>query len=104
MTKTTTPQKNSPKVEIYSIPAHPLCDMAKEILRSYNIRWHEIDISRKVALREEMIERSGGKRSIPQIIINNQPIGDFDDIARLDINGELAPLLQSEGEAANKAS
>jgi glutaredoxin 3 len=46
------------------------------------------------ALREEMMTRSNGRRSVPQIFIGNTHVGGFDDLSALDQAGGLIPLLQ----------
>ena len=46
--------------------------------------------------RQEMIERSGGRRTVPQIFIDGRHIGGFDDLSALDANGELDRLLATK--------
>ena len=78
---------------IYSTPMCPYCVRAKRLLEKKKVSYEEIDISRVPELRDQMIEKSGGRRSVPQIFINDQHIGGFDDLYALDMAGKLDPLL-----------
>lgn len=83
------------KVVIYSAAHCPFCVRAKELLQRKNVHYSEISIDKDERKRDEMIERSG-KRTVPQIFINDQPIGGFDDLWALEQKGELDQLLESE--------
>jgi len=80
------------KVEIYSHPACGYCRQAKGLLNARGIEYQDLNVGHAPHLVAQMIERTGG-RTFPQIIINNQPIGGFDDLHRLDQNQELTALL-----------
>lgn len=82
------------KVEIYSTPVCPYCTRAKSLLQSKGQDYEEIDISLSPQVRDEMMSRSGGRRTVPQIFINNTHIGGFDDLHALDQKGGLDPLLK----------
>jgi glutaredoxin 3 len=80
------------RVLIYTTSYCPYCHGAKALLRSKNVPFEEIDVTHDPARREEM-ERLSGGRTVPQIFIDGQPIGGFDDARRLDRLGELDRLL-----------
>jgi glutaredoxin 3 len=82
-------------VVIYTKDYCPYCVKAKALLKRRNIAFKEIDISHDAALQQEMIEKSGGRRSVPQIFINGNAIGGCDDLYALDASGKLNTLLAS---------
>ena len=84
-------------VEIYTTPVCPYCAMAKRLLQKKGVRYSEIDVSRDPALREAMIQRAKGRRTVPQIFINGQHIGGSDDLAALERAGKLDTLLAQPG-------
>lgn len=81
------------KIVIYSTPICPYCVRAKELLKKKGQSYEEVDISANPMVRDEMMEKSGGRRTVPQIFINDQHIGGFDDLAALEQKGELDALL-----------
>lgn len=81
------------KVLMYSKPYCPFCQRAKALLQKKGVAFEDLDISDKPALREEMIAKSG-RHTVPQIFINDQPIGGCDDLHALDAQGQLDPLLR----------
>ncbi|MEO1329804.1 MAG: glutaredoxin 3 [Pseudomonadota bacterium] len=83
------------KVEIYTSPFCPYCIMAKRLLGQKEVSFHEIDVTRTEGAKPEMIERAGGKRTVPQIFIEDRHIGGCDELYSLDRAGELDPLLAS---------
>lgn len=78
---------------IYSKANCPYCDWAKQFLDSKKLAFQEIRIDLDLEKREEM-ERLSGRRTVPQIFINNQPIGGYDDLIKLSKTGELETLLR----------
>lgn len=84
-----------PRIVIYSTPVCPYCVRAKDLLKRKGQTYEEIDISTDSAIRDEMMTKSGGRRTVPQIFIDDRHIGGFDDLAALDQKGELDPLLGS---------
>lgn len=82
----------APQVLIYTKPTCPYCAAAKALLKAKGTSYDEIDIAGDDARREEMIARSG-RRTVPQIFISDRHIGGFDDLAALDQQGGLDPLL-----------
>ncbi|WP_126975282.1 glutaredoxin 3 [Frigidibacter oleivorans] len=81
-------------VEIYTTPTCPYCHAAKRLLARKGAAYTEIDVSRDFALRETMMERAGGRRTVPQIFIGGQHVGGSDDLHALDHAGRLDPLLK----------
>lgn len=82
------------KVEIYTWSTCPFCFRAKQFLESKNIRYIEYMIDGDEEARAEMVKRgSDGKRSVPQIFIDDYHIGGSDALVKLDISGELDTLL-----------
>ena len=82
-------------VTIYKTPTCPYCQRALALLHQKGVNdIQEIDISRDESLREEMLGRSGGRKTVPQIFIGSTHVGGFDDLSALDKQGKLEPLLQ----------
>jgi glutaredoxin 3 len=82
-------------VEIYTWSTCPFCIRAKNLLNRKGIQFTEYCIDGDEAARAKMAERSNGRRSLPQIFINDQHIGGCDDLHALDAKGRLDPLLQA---------
>ena len=80
-------------VEIYTTPVCPYCAMAKRLLQKKGVRYSEIDVSRDPALREAMIQRAKGRRTVPQIFIGGVHVGGSDDLHGLDSAGRLDAML-----------
>lgn len=85
----------TPKIEIYTWSRCPFCIRAKVLLDRKGADYTEYCIDGDDAAREQMATRSNGRRSLPQIFINDQHIGGCDDIYDLDFQGRLDPLLQT---------
>lgn len=81
-----------PNIEIYTTAICPYCVRAKMLLKHKGASWTEIRIDRDQLRLHEMLRRSN-RRTVPQIFINDQHIGGFDDLATLDERGELDALL-----------
>lgn len=81
------------KVTVYAKENCPYCVKAKEFLNAHNIAFTEIRIDQDPAKLEEMV-RLSNRRTVPQIFINDQPIGGFDDLAALAKSGKLDGLLK----------
>jgi glutaredoxin 3 len=79
-------------VTLYTTETCPYCRSAKSLLASKGISMKEINVQSQPAKREEMIKRSG-RRTVPQIFIENTYIGGFDDLAKLDRQGGLMSML-----------
>ncbi len=79
---------------IYTKDYCPYCTKAKNLLKQKGVTdIHEIDITHDEKLQAEMLEKSGGKRTVPQIFIHGTHVGGFDDMAALDKAGKLDGLL-----------
>lgn len=81
------------KVEIYTKAFCPYCHRAKALLAEKGVEPIEYDISMGGPQRPEMIERAGGRTTVPQIFIDSQHIGGSDDLAALEEAGKLDALL-----------
>ena len=82
-----------PDIVIYTTPLCPYCHAAKRLLDQKGARYVEINVLMKPDRRREMIERSGGRTTVPQIFIDGRHIGGCDDLHALDHKGGLDPLL-----------
>ena len=82
-----------PRVQVYATGWCPYCSRARQLLQSKGVEIEEIDVDARPGAREEMIARSG-RRTVPQIFINQTHIGGCDDLIALDERGGLDPLLQ----------
>jgi glutaredoxin 3 len=80
-------------VDIYTIRYCPYCNDAKELLSRKGVRFHEIDASGSRDIRAQMIARSNGRTTFPQIFIGTTHVGGCDDLYELDAAGKLDPLL-----------
>ncbi len=81
------------KIEIYTKFLCPYCTRAKSLLAKKGVTFDEHDISMGGPLRSEMLERAGGRNTVPQIFIDGAHIGGSDELAALDRAGKLDPLL-----------
>ncbi len=81
-------------ITMYSGPRCNFCDAAKRLLSRNNLKYDEIDVSSKDGLRDEMIKKSNGRRTIPQIFFNDQHIGGYQELRDLEKNGKLNNLLK----------
>ncbi len=84
-----------PTVRMYATAWCPYCARARRLLESKGVVIDEIDVEAQPQARAEMIERSGGRRTVPQIFIGAQHVGGCDDLLALDAAGGLDPLLET---------
>ncbi len=84
-----------PHVEIYTKMFCPYCARAKKLLGDKGVSFEEYEISMGGAKRQEMIQRAGGRTTVPQIFIDGQHVGGSDDLAALEREGRLDPLLRA---------
>ncbi len=82
-------------VEIYTKFFCPYCARAKRLLESKGAQYEEHDIGLGGDKRAEMLQRAMGRHTVPQIFIDGRHIGGSDDLAALDREGKLDPLLQT---------
>lgn len=83
------------KVVIYTKDYCPYCTKAKQLLNIKGREFDEIDITHDESLQQEMVKKSGGRKTVPQIFINDKLIGGCDDLYALNEKGELDKLLAS---------
>ena len=82
-----------PRIEIYTKLLCPYCARAKALLQSKGAAYDEYDITMGGEKRAEMLARSNGRTTVPQIFIDGRHIGGSDDLIALDEAGGLDPLL-----------
>jgi glutaredoxin 3 len=80
------------RVVIYTTGYCPYCFGAKSLLRSKNVEFEEIDVTNDPGRRAEM-EKLSGRYTVPQIFIDDEPIGGYDDARQLDFEGKLDQML-----------
>ena len=81
-------------ITMYSGPMCNFCEAAKRLFSRNNLKYQEIDISSKEGLRDEMIKKANGKRTIPQIFFDNHHVGGYVELRELEKKGELINLLK----------
>lgn len=82
-----------PRILVYSTPFCGYCAAAKRLLAAKGVEYTEIDVMMDPERRREMLAKSGGLRTVPQIFIDGRHIGGFDELNALDKAGDLDPLL-----------
>ena len=80
-------------IEVYTTPFCPYCSAAKELLQRKGVEFVEINVAGDRELRARMVERAGGRMTVPQIFIGATHVGGCDDLYALDDAGGLDPLL-----------
>ena len=81
-------------VTVYTTNYCPYCVRAKDLLKRKGVSFSEVSVEDD-AVRAAMVERAGGRRTVPQIFIGETHVGGFDDLYALDKAGKLDPLLAS---------
>ena len=81
------------KIIMYSKSYCPFCVKAKQLLKNKNLTVTEIDITNDPDLIEEMMRKSSGRKSVPQIFIGDLHVGGFDDLSALNQKGELDKIV-----------
>ena len=84
------------KVEVYTTNYCPYCVRAKQLLDAKDVDYAEIDVTGDDAARVSLVEKSGGRKTVPQIFINGQAVGGYDDLRLLEETGKLDGLLAAE--------
>lgn len=82
-----------PKIEIYTTALCPYCRRAKALLDKKGVAYTEYAVDAEPGKLDEMLKRSGGRRTVPQIFIDGRGIGGSDDLHALDRQGKLDALL-----------
>ena len=80
-------------ITVYMGPMCSYCDAAKRLLNKKNIPYKEINIALEEGKMEEMLKKSNGMKTIPQIFIEDRHIGGYDELRALENKGELDKLL-----------
>ena len=80
-------------VVMYSTAYCGYCQRARSLLERKGVAVQEIKVDEDARERETMLQRSGGRRTVPQIFIGERHVGGYDDLAALDRSGELDQLL-----------
>ena len=81
-------------VTIYTGPLCNFCDAAKRLLARNNAEYKEINIATTDGAMDEMIKKTNGRRTVPQIFFDEQHIGGYDDIRALEKENKLQDLLK----------
>lgn len=81
------------RIEVYSSLWCPFCSRAKALLARKGVEFEEIDVDRDPNRRQQMMQRAGGRRTVPQIFIDGRHVGGSDDLADLERAGRLDALL-----------
>ena len=81
------------RVEIYTKFGCPYCARAKALLGQKGVAYEEYEINTLPGKRDEMLERSNGRHTVPQIFIDGRHVGGSDDLAALERGGRLDPML-----------
>ena len=84
------------KVEIYTWQYCPFCIRAKALLDQKGINYEEYSIDGDPAARSKMCDRSDGRKTVPQIFINNEGIGGCDELYSLESAGQLDKLIKQD--------
>lgn len=83
----------SKNILIYTKSYCPYCVKAKQLLSNKNLEFSEIDITNSQVLMEEMLAKSNGKKTVPQIFIGDFHVGGCDDLYSLNEKGDLEKII-----------
>ena len=81
---------------IYSSNNCGYCELAKSLLDSLNYHYQEINIQEMPDKRDEMLRKSNGRRTVPQIFISDLHVGGYDELNKLHLNDELKELINEK--------
>ena len=81
-------------VEMYTTSVCPFCVRAEQLLVRKGVEVNKIYIDQDADKFKEMLQRAKGRRSVPQIFIDDQHVGGYDDLVDLDMDGELVSMLE----------
>lgn len=85
-------------VRIYTTTYCGFCVRAKQLFDKKGVAYEEIDVTQDDALRTKLVEMTGGQRTVPQIWIGDTHVGGYSDVAALDRDGRLDPMLKGESQ------
>lgn len=83
-------------VEIYTSPLCGFCHAAKRLLNQKGVEFSEVDVLVEPGRRSEMMDRAGGRHTVPQIFVGETHVGGCDDLFDLERAGKLDSLLNAE--------
>lgn len=89
---------SAPSVVMYGNAVCPYCGAARMLLTQKGVSFEDLPVAKGTPEFEHMVEKSGGRRTVPQIFIDGQHIGGFDELHALDRSGKLDELLAGDGE------
>ncbi len=84
------------RVTVYSTANCPYCTNVKALLDKWKIEFDEVRIDQDQAAMKQFAEVTEGARTVPQIVIDGEPIGGFNELTELHMDGELDALMQSD--------
>ena len=84
------------EIDIYTSPLCGYCTIAKKLLVKKGVDFKEFDVLKDRSLKSTMVERSNGSKTVPQIFINRQHIGGWEQLVRLDQDGTLDKILRNK--------
>ena len=82
------------KILIYTGPVCNYCDAAKRLLKRNNLEFNEVDVSTGPEILDQMISKSNGKRTIPQIFFDDEHIGGYIELRELEKEKKLLEILK----------
>ncbi|QXT40088.1 glutaredoxin 3 [Gymnodinialimonas ceratoperidinii] len=83
-------------VTLYTSPLCGFCHAAKRMLTDKGVSYAEIDVAGDPSKRQEMLKRANGRHTVPQIFIGDTHVGGYDDMAALERDGKLDPMLAAD--------
>ena len=84
------------KILIYSTSICPYCEAAKKLLENLNLNFQEKMIDSNIEMKEEMLKKSNGRTTVPQIFFGEKHIGGYDDLQRIYQTGKLMSILDEK--------
>jgi len=88
-----------PPIVVYQSPLCPFCHFAKRLLKKRGLAFESINVQLSAARKEEMIQRAK-RLTVPQIFIGETHVGGYDELAALDRDERLLPLVEAEARRA----
>lgn len=82
-------------VTIYTTSYCPYCHAAKSLLARKKVAFVEVDVTGDRTARERLVDLAGGRHTVPQVFIDGQSIGGYDELSALDSSGRLDEMLRS---------
>lgn len=90
---------------IYTLASCPYCIKAKALLDNKEVVYEEIEVSNFTeAEKDKLIQKAGGKKTVPQIFIDNMHVGGWDDLEKLQKEGRLDKLLEGQPKKTSPAA